>query len=321
VDRRTGWALALLAAACFGTSGVFGASLMDSGWTAGAAVTARVAVAALALLPLALLQLRGRWSLLARNAPVVLAFGLVAVAGCQLAYFLAVSRLSVGVALLLEYSGVVLVVLWTWLRGSRPSRTTLAGVGIAVLGLVLVLDVFSGARVDALGVMWGLIAALGLATFYVISARSDDGALPPLVTACAGMVVGAAALGLVASVGLLPWATTASDVLLAGRRTSWLVPVLGLALVAAALAYAAGVAAVQRLGSRLSSFVGLTEVLFAVVFAWLVLAEQPTVAQGIGAVVVLTGIVLVKLGERPDVEDLAVDPVVAASSPVESPRA
>jgi drug/metabolite transporter (DMT)-like permease len=168
--------------------------------------------------------------------------------------------------------------------------------------------------------MWGLIAALGLATFYVISARSDDGALPPLVTACAGMVVGAAALGLVASVGLLPWATTASDVLLAGRRTSWLVPVLGLALVAAALAYAAGVAAVQRLGSRLASFVGLTEVLFAVVFAWLVLAEQPTVAQGIGAVVVLTGIVLVKLGERPDVEDLAVDPVVAASSPVEASR-
>jgi drug/metabolite transporter (DMT)-like permease len=320
MDRRSGWALALLAAACFGTSGVFAASLMDAGWTAGAAVTARVAVAAVALVPLAVFQLRGRWSLLVRNAPLVLAFGLVAVAGCQLAYFLAVSRLSVGVALLLEYSGVVLVVLWTWLRGSQPSRTTLVGVGIAVLGLFLVLDVVRGARVDALGVMWGLIAAVGLATFYVISARSDDGALPPLVTAWAGMVVGAATLALAAVVGLLPWAAATSDVVLAGRRTSWLVPVLGLALVAAALAYAAGVAAVQRLGSRLASFVGLTEVLFAVVVAWLVLGEQPTVAQGVGAVVVLAGIVLVKLGEPPDVEDLAVDPVGVAPSAPGAPR-
>ncbi len=320
MDRRSGWALALLAAACFGTSGVFAAALMDAGWTAGSAVTARVAVAALALLPFAAFQLRGRWSLLVRNARVVLAFGLVAVAGCQLAYFLAVSRLSVGVALLLEYSGVVLVVLWTWLRGSRPSRTTLVGVVIAVLGLVLVLDVVRGARVDAVGVLWGLVAALGLATFYVISARSDDDALPPLVTACAGMVVGAATLGAVAAVGLLPWAASTSDVVLAGRQASWLVPVLGLALVAAALAYAAGVAAVQRLGSRLASFVGLTEVLFAVVFAWLLLAEQPTVAQGIGAVVVLAGIVLVKLGERPDGDDLAVDPVGAAASPAAAPR-
>ena len=314
MDRRSGWALALLAAAAFGTSGVFAASLMDAGWSAGTAVTARVSVAALVLAPFAVLQLRGRWSLLRRNAPVVLAFGLVAVAGCQLAYFLAVSRLSVGVALLLEYSGVVLVVLWTWLRGSRPSSTTLLGVVVAVVGLVAVLDVVRGARVDALGVVWGLVAAVGLAVFYVVSARTDDGALPPLVTAWAGMGVGALTLGLASVVGLLPWSASAGDVVLAGRQTSWLVPVLGLALVAAALAYAAGVAAVQRLGSRLASFVGLTEVLFAVAFAWAVLGEQPTVVQGLGAVVVLAGIVLVKVGERPGVEELSVDPVPQSSS-------
>ncbi len=108
-----GWALALVSAACFGTSGVFASSLLAAGWTAGAAVTMRVGIAALLLAPVAVRAIHGRWRLLARNAPTVLAFGLLAVAGCQLAYFLAVQRLSVGVALLLEYSGVVLVVLWT----------------------------------------------------------------------------------------------------------------------------------------------------------------------------------------------------------------
>jgi len=317
LDRRTGsigLLLAVVSAAAFGTSGVFATALLDAGWTAGSAVTVRMGVAGLALSVPAALQLRGRWSLLRSNARAVLAFGALAVALPQLAYFNAVGRLSVGVALLLEYSGVLLVVLWTWARlGQRPSTVTGAGVVVAVGGLVLVLDVLSGARIDPVGVVWGLVAALGLASYFVLSAHSDD-ALPPLASAAAGLVVGALGLGAAALVRVVPWRTTAADVELAGRSTSWLVPVLGLALVAAALAYATGIAAVRRLGSRLSSFVGLSEVLFAVVAAWLALGQRPTVVQLVGGVVVLVGIVLVRLGDRPPVPALAeADPVPAGA--------
>ncbi len=301
--------LALVSAACFGTSGVFAAALLASGWTAGAAVTARVGVAALVLTPVALRAVHGRWRLLLRNLPSVMAFGLLAVAGCQLAYFLAVQRLSVGVALLLEYSGVVLVVIWTWALTRRPpSPVTSVGVVVCVVGLVLVLDVVRGARVDPAGVGWGLLAAVGLAVYFLVAARTDD-ALPPLVTAWAGMAVGAVALAVTAATGLLPWESSRSDVVLAGHEASWLVPVVGLSLVAAALAYVTGVAAVQRLGSRVASFAGLTEVLFAVGFAWLALAQRPGPAQAVGAVVVLGGIVLVKVGEP------APDEVVVGAPP------
>ncbi len=311
--RRTGplgLLLAVLSAAAFGTAGVFATGLLDAGWTAGSAVTARLSVAALALTVPAVLQLRGRWPLLRSNAGAVVAFGALAVALPQFAYFSAVSRLSVGVALLLEYSGVLLVVLWTWLRlGQRPSAVTGAGVVVALGGLVLVLDVASGARIDPVGVVWGLVAAVGLASYFVLSARTED-ALPPLVSAWAGLGVGALVLGAAALVGALPWRTTAADVEFAGRTTSWLVPVLGLSLLAAAFAYATGIAAVRRLGSRVSSFVGLSEVLFAVVAAWLALAQRPGPAQLVGGVVVLAGIVLVRLGERPaEAPAVAVDPL------------
>ncbi len=311
LDRRTGFTgllLALASAAAFGTSGVFASALLDAGWTAAAAVTVRVGLAALVLTVPAVVQLRGRWHLLRENAGSVLVFGLLAVAGCQLTYFLALTRLSVGVALLLEYSGVVLVVLWTWARhGQRPSPVTATGVVVAVVGLVLVLDVVRGAQVDPLGIVYGLLAAVGLAVYFVVSARSD-GALPPLVSAWGGLAVGAVALGLTAAVGLVPWQTSTADVELAGAPTTWLVPVLGLALVAAAFAYASGVAAIRRLGSRLSSFVGLTEVLFAVLFAWLALGQEPGAVQLVGGVVVLVGIVLVRAGDRPAAL-LAVDPL------------
>ena len=118
-----GLALAVLSAATFGTSGTFASALIRAGWSPAAAVIIRIAMSALILTVPALLQLHGRWGLLRRAAPRVAVYGLLAVAGCQLFYFNALQRIPVGVALLLEYLGAVLVVLWAWLRhGQRPRR-------------------------------------------------------------------------------------------------------------------------------------------------------------------------------------------------------
>ena len=65
----------------------------------------------------------------------------------------------------------------------------------------------------------------------------------------------------------------------------------------AAIAYCAGIGAARRLGATLSSFVGLTEVLFAVVFAWLLLDQVPAPVQVLGGAVVLAGVALVRLDE------------------------
>ena len=153
--RLTGLLLVLLSAATFGTSGSFADSLLATGWTPGAAVTVRICTAAVVLTVPALVLARGRWGQLRAEGLLLGVYGLLAVAGCQLFFFYAVEHLSVGVALLLEYSGSVLVVLWLWLHdGLRPGLRTVAGVVLAVAGLVLVLDVLSGAHVDVAGVLF-----------------------------------------------------------------------------------------------------------------------------------------------------------------------
>ena len=294
-----GFGLAALSAATFGTSGPFASSLMSAGWSPAAAVTTRVGIAAAVLTPQALLQLRGRWPLLRVHLRSVLLFGLVAVGGCQLFYFNAVRSLSVSVALLLEYSGTLLVVGWLWLRhGQRPGRLTVAGGALAVVGLVLVLDLTGAQRVNVVGVLWGLGAATGLAVYFVVSAHDED-PLPPAVVAWSGMALGAVMLGGAGLLGLVPFRATTATVSFAGHRTSWLVPVVGLSIVAAAIAYQAGIAAARRLGARLASFVGLTEVLFATLFAWALLGQRPGPLQAVGGTVVLIGITLVRAGDRP----------------------
>ena len=292
-----GLALALLSAATFGTSGSFAASLIAAGWTPGSAVTARVLAAALVLTVPALLQLRGGLALLRRSRRTLTAYGIVAVAGAQLCFFMAIEHLSVGVALLLEYSGALLVVGYLWIfRGQRPARLTVAGAAVAVAGLGLLLELIGNAVVDPVGVLWGLGAAFGLATYFVLSAETND-VLPPLVVAWGGLLIGGTVLATAGLLGVLPLAAPRTDVTLLDVEVSWLVPVVGLAVVAAAVAYVTGIHGARLLGAKIASFVGLTEVLFAVVFAWVLLGQALGPQQLVGAALVLAGIALVRLDD------------------------
>jgi drug/metabolite transporter (DMT)-like permease len=292
-----GIGLALLSAVTFATSGTFARSLIEAGWSAEASVAARIGVAALVLAVPAAWSLRGRVFVLRRNLIGIGLFGILAVATAQVCFFNAVRYLPIGVALLLEYLGIILVVAWMWAaHGQRPRRLTVAGSAVALVGLVLVLDLTGGGRLDPLGVVWGLGAGIGLASYFVLSARID-GALPSLALASAGMGVGAVVLLLLGLVGVLPLHATFGDISLAGQRVSWLVPIVGLSLVAAVVPYVAGIGAARILGARLSSFVGLTEVVFAVLIAWAVLRELPTVAQLLGGGLIVTGAALVRLDE------------------------
>ena len=246
-----GLLVALASAAAFGTSGPFSKALLESGWSAGSIVLLRVGGAALLLLGPALLAVRGRWPLVRSQLRTIAVFGLAAVAGCQVAYVNAIEHLPVGVALLLEYLAVVLVALWVWLRtGRAPARLTWIGMAAAVAGLVLVLDL-TGATAPALvGVLWGLLAAVGLTAYFV--AAANESGLPPIALAAFGMLAGAAALAGLGLTGLLPMTFSTAPVHVGGADLPAWAAVAELAVVAAALAYLLGTVATRRLGSTVA---------------------------------------------------------------------
>ena len=293
----SGLGVALLSSAVFGLSGSFAKALLETGWTPGAAVTARLTGAALILAVPAVHALRGRWYQLRDNWVTVLLFGLIGVAACQLFYFNAVERLSVGVALLLEYLAPVIIVLWLWgASRKRPSPLTIAGTLLSLGGLVLVLDLTGAVKIDLVGVLWGIAAAVCLAIYFFITAREND-TLPPIVLASGGLLVGAVVMWLAAATGLLPMAFNTADTRLGPWITPWWVALGGLVVLATVLAYLTGIVAARALGSKVASFVSLTEVLFAVTWAWLLLGELPGPIQLLGGVLIVGGVVLVRLDE------------------------
>ncbi|MCL3817425.1 EamA family transporter [Aeromicrobium wangtongii] len=292
-----GLLLGLTAAATFAASGPLAKGLIAAGWTPGSAVTARVLIAAAVLVVPAAMTLRGRWHLLRAQAGLVIAYGLIAVAACQLSYFNAVDRMQVGVALLIEFTAPVAVVGWMWLRhGQRPGRLTVAGALAALVGLALVLDLVSGAELDGIGVLWAL-GAMVCAAFYWIVSADDQNGLPGIVLAAGGLLLGGVTLLAAGAIGVVPFAASRADVILDGRAVAWWVTLLVLGVVTAAVPYVLGIAGSRLMGSRLASFVGLAEAVAGVVFAWLLLDEAPRAIQLLGGVCILAGVVLVRLGE------------------------
>ena len=146
-----GLGFALVSATTFGLSGALARGLLDSGWSAPAPRSPRGSPSPpLVLVVPGVLALRGRWHLLRRNGGLVAAYGVAAVAGAQLCYFYAVTHLQVGVALLIEYTAPVAVVAVAVAAPWPPPAPADAwpGAAIAAVGLVLVLDVVSGADLE-----------------------------------------------------------------------------------------------------------------------------------------------------------------------------
>jgi len=293
-----GMVVAIISAAAFALSGPWAKALMESGWSPGAAVFVRIAGAAVILaIPAAVILIRSRGRAVVGHVKMVLGYGAIAIAGAQVGFFSAVQTLPVGVALLIEYVAPVMVVVWLWITGGqRPGTLTVIGGAVAMIGLVLVLNLTSAEGLNPVGVAWALWAALCLTGYFLLSAHASHD-LNPLLLIGVGMWVAAAIVAVVAALGLLPFTFASNDAVIGGRVVAWWWPVLGLILVGSVFAYLTGLFAVRQLGARLASFVALIEVLFAVVFAWALLAELPAVQQLVGGVFILAGVVLVRLGE------------------------
>ena len=300
---RLGLLLAVGSAFAFGSSGPFAKSLMEAGWSPTAAVTARLAGGALLMAVFATIVKPDWFREALQHGKTVVAYGVIPIAGAQLCYFNAVAHLSVGVALLLEYTAPILVVGWLWATTRRrPSSLTLTGVALAIAGIMLVLNVFSGAHINLIGVGWALAAAVCAACYFLMSSSvtTDGDGLNSITLATAGLIVGAAAVATLGVSGLMPLTFATNDAVVAGFTTSWLVPVIALALVPTAIAYTLGIMAIARLQPRFASLVGLSEVMFAVLAAWVLLGEAVTMTQAIGGVVVLVGLTLARQGDRSD---------------------
>jgi drug/metabolite transporter (DMT)-like permease len=307
-STSVGLLVAVVAAASFGTSGALLKPLLETGWSPAAAVTFRALIGAIALLPFTLVSLRGRWAALWRARWRVLLMAIIGVAATQLVYITAITLVPISTAILIEYLAPLLLVALAWARSRKlPKAVVLTGSAVALVGLVLVVGPNGHGGVNLFGIAFAALGAVGCAIYYVIAAKPSDG-LPPVAFAGSGLVIGAIALAIVGATGVVPFRMRFADVHVLGATAPWWVPLLLVGLIATGIAYATSIHASEILGSRLASFMGLLEVVFAALYAWLLLGQNLSVPQLIGGVLILGGIALVR-AEKVDAEDTPLEAV------------
>jgi drug/metabolite transporter (DMT)-like permease len=294
--RLAGIGLIVVSSACFGSGGTAAKAVLAAGVRPLQVVQARVAVTAVVLVavlviarPAALRVRRAEW-------PVLVAYGLLGFCAVQSCYVLALTRLPVGVALLIQYSAPVLVALWVRVvRRTVLPRSVWLGAALAVCGLAMVAQVWRGFRLDGLGAVFALCAALGLAAYFLLSERGLSADRDPLGLVAWGAVAGLVPLLLVTSPVAFPFGALATPVTVGPWSLPAWAPLLWLSLVATVAAYLTNVAALRHLPSQVVSVLSTLEVLVAAGVAWLLLGEELMAAQLAGGAVLLAGVVAVQL--------------------------
>ncbi|MFE4962863.1 DMT family transporter [Streptomyces sp. NPDC056660] len=284
--RGLGLSLALGSALAFGGSGVAAKPLIEAGLDPLHVVWLRVAGAALVMLPLAV-----RHRDLPRRRPALLAgFGLLAVAGVQACYFAAISRIPVGVALLVEYLAPALVLGWVRFVQRRPvTRAAALGVALAAGGLACVVEVWAGLSFDALGLTLALAAACCQVGYFVLADHGGGDGVDPLGVIAYGLLVGAGVLTLVARPWTMDWSVLAGSARMNGSTVPAFVLLVWVVLVATVVAYVTGVLSVRRLSPQVAGVVACLEAVVATVLAWVLLGERLAAPQVLGGAVVLLG--------------------------------
>ncbi|MFF4963409.1 EamA family transporter [Streptomyces sp. NPDC003674] len=287
--KGAGLGLALVSALAFGGSGVAAKPLIEAGLDPLHVVWLRVAGAAVVMLPLAV---RHR-TLLLRRPALLAGFGLLAVAGVQAFYFAALSRIPVGVALLVEYLAPALVLGWVRFVQRRPvTRAAALGVILAAGGLACVVEVWAGLSFDAVGLLLALGAACCQVGYFVLSDQGSEAgeqAPDPLGVIAYGLLIGALVLTAVARPWTMDWPVLAGSARLDGTAVPAVALLAWVVLVATVAAYITGVLSVRRLSPQVAGVVACLEAVIATVLAWVLLGEHLSAPQIIGGAVVLLG--------------------------------
>jgi len=291
-----GYAMVLVAATLFGINGAVSKVVLTSGLSSLRLTEARSAGACIALTAIALARSPASLRARPRELPYLALFGVVGVAFVQLFYFLAIHRLPVGIALLIQYIGPVLVAIWARTFGHEHVRRRIwVALALSLAGLALMVRLWGGVSLDGLGVTFALVAAVVFAV-YLLLAEHEVGKREPIPLLAWGFFFATVFWTVTQPWWSFPGSTVARTVPLQGHLSSVHLPVWALVLwvvvLGSALPFALIVGAMRHISATRVGIAAMLEPVVATLTAWIWLRESLGAAQLAGGAVVLAGIAL-----------------------------
>lgn len=231
-----------------------------------------------------------------RELPLLIVFGVFGFAAVNLLYFLAIQRLNVGIALIIEFTAPIWIALWMrFIQKKIVSKLMWWGLVIGLTGLVLIAQVWRGLTLDGLGVTFAILDAFALALYFLVGEKLV-GVKSSEATMAWGLGVSSAFFAIIQPWWTFPFEKMGNVVDLTGRLSGISLPtfylVLWVIIFGTAIPYFLVLNGLRGLSAATTSSIGMLEPVLGGIFGWIFLYEKLNFTQSVGAVVVLVGIYL-----------------------------
>jgi drug/metabolite transporter (DMT)-like permease len=288
--------MVLTATALWGINGSMAKAALSSGLTSLRLTEVRSTGAALILVAALALTRPRSLRFTRKELPFLLLFGVVGLAFVQLFYFVAIHRLDIGIALLIQYLAPILIALYARIvLKERVRRRVWAALILALCGLSLVVDLWSGVSLDGIGVAASLAASVTFA-LYILLAEKAVTHRDPVSLLAIGFTLASIFWAIVQ-----PWWSFPSEFLddrihMDGALFTSTLPVwallAGVVLVGTIAPFLLLVGALRHIPATRAGVTAMFEPVAGALVAWAWLGESLTTAQLVGGAIVLTAILL-----------------------------
>jgi drug/metabolite transporter (DMT)-like permease len=291
-----GYAMVAFAATLFAINGTVSKVILGSGIDSQQLTEVRCAGALLGLTLIAVATRPSSLRIRRQELFLLVALGVGGLALVQWSYFFAILRVAIGVALVIQFVGPILVALWArFVYREHVRRRIWVALVLALTGLVLIVEIWRTHRPNAAGLAAAVLAAITYAA-YILLAERGVRVRDPISLSAWGFFFATLFWSVLAPWWHFPSGRVGADVSLLGNLASSHLPVWALMLWMVVLGtivpFALVVGALRHIGATRAGITGMLEPVLAIVVAWVWLGESLDPLQLSGAAVTLAGISL-----------------------------
>ena len=291
---RLGYALAATAATMWAVNGSLARLVLDDGVSALHLSQIRATVSFVLLLAFLAAFKRADLRIERHQIPALALLGIGGLAFVQSTYFFAIERLDVGVALAIQYTGPLLLLLYLRFFKKQPLAPSLWGaVALSAVGSFLVVQAYDAENIDGIGLVWAILAAIFFAFYLVLSEKAGTRHKPHTT---------------------LTWAFGFTSLFWLVVRPPWTFPfaafddlstvllALGVAVIGTLIPFVLIVTALRHIPAERAAVVATLEPVLAAIIAWPILDQALAAPQVLGIVIVVAAVTWVQ-AHRPPAPD------------------
>ena len=292
--RHKGEVLLVIGAIAFAFNGIVAKIVMQAGLSEWRMVQIRTGGAFLFLVTYVLLTNAKSLKVTKKELPLLITYSLFGFAIVQFGYFIAISRMNISMALIIEFTAPIWIVLWIkYVRKSFVPKDMWIAISLAFIGMLLLAQVWKGMTLDTIGVIAAFLDAFALATYFILGERLGH-TRPTASLNSLGFGIASAIWAIAFPLWSFPTEIFTQSMNLEGPLKNFNAPgwvlLLWIVLLGTILPYLCVLAGIKILSASTSSVIGMLEPVFAGIFAWIWIDETWNAIQLIGGVTVIAGI-------------------------------